>query len=177
MYPGGTVEEGTTQCINDNVDCPKPGDHISASVMVRNGGKGVDNYALALTDHPTTGNSFSVTQPCPANTCLDSSGEWIIERPAYPLSFGIQVLPLADYQVTAFTQGRITSHNRVTTIQGFNGYVYNVQMTDDTDSYYLDCVGQTGPSSQLLLVSNPSACPTVAPTQGSGFSATFDSSY
>ena len=97
----------------------------------------------------------------PANTCLDSSGEWIVEGPAYPVSFGTQILPLADYQVTAFAQGRITSHNRLTNIRGFNGYVYNVQMTDDTGSYYLDCVGQTGPSSQLLLVSNASACPTV----------------
>jgi hypothetical protein len=50
-------------------------------------------------------------------------------------------------------------------------------MTDDTDSYYLVCVGQTEPSSPLLRVSNATACPTVPPTQGSGFSATFDSSY
>lgn len=48
--------------------------------------------------------------------------------PGLPASFGFQILTMADYQVTAFTQGRITSRNRLTTIQDFNGYVYNVQV-------------------------------------------------
>ena len=32
MFPAGTVQEGTQACINNNVDCPRPGDQISASV-------------------------------------------------------------------------------------------------------------------------------------------------
>src|SRR5262249_4327376 len=38
MFPAGTVEEGTLACINNNVDCPQPGDYISASVTVKPAG-------------------------------------------------------------------------------------------------------------------------------------------
>ncbi len=85
-----------TACINDNVGCPRPGDRISASVEVTPGGSGENNYTLALTDNTTPGNNFSVTQPCATDTCLDSSAEWIIERPAFSLPFGFQILPSWD---------------------------------------------------------------------------------
>src|SRR3984885_2367466 len=62
MYPAGTVEEGTTACINDNVDCPEPGDQISASVSVTSAGSGENNYKLTLVDHTRPAESFSVTQ-------------------------------------------------------------------------------------------------------------------
>jgi Peptidase A4 family len=55
MYPAGTVEEGTTACINDNVDCPQPGDQISASVSVTSAGSGENNYNLTLVDHTRPG--------------------------------------------------------------------------------------------------------------------------
>jgi hypothetical protein len=80
MYPQGTVEEGTTACINDNVNCPRPGDLISASVTVTSAGSGENNYVLALTDHSRPQESFSTTQQCAADTCADSSAEWIHSR-------------------------------------------------------------------------------------------------
>ncbi|HTU85200.1 MAG TPA: G1 family glutamic endopeptidase [Solirubrobacteraceae bacterium] len=179
MYPNGTVQEGTTQCINDNVDCPRPGDQISASVNVTSGGAGVNNYTLTLTDATTRGNNFSVTQPCATSTCQDSSGEWIIERPATELSNGlIQILPLVDFDQNAFSNGTVTSGGVTSSIAGFRGgTVYDVLTEDDTMSYYLDCVGQSRPPDQLLLVSNANACPTVAPVNGNSFSDTWDTSF
>ena len=47
MFPAATVEEGTQACINNNVDCPRPGDQISASVTTTPGAGGVNNYTLA----------------------------------------------------------------------------------------------------------------------------------
>ena len=58
MYPAGTVEEGTTACINDNVNCPEPGDQISASVTVTPGSSGENGYTLSLTDHTIVGNVY-----------------------------------------------------------------------------------------------------------------------
>jgi hypothetical protein len=49
-------------------------------------------------------------------------------------------------------------------------------MADDTDSYWLDCVGQTRFGPQLLLTTNPNACPTVSPSSGS-FNVTWDSAF
>ena len=175
MFPGGTVVEGTQACINDNVDCPQPGDRISASVTATPAG----NYTLSLIDfnHPAEG--FSVTASCAPATCLDSSAEWIMERPAFGLPFGFQIVPLANFSLTGFANGTLTSGGKTTEIEGFkDGPVYDVQMTDDTASYWLDCVGQQnffgGP--KLLLTSNPNACPTVSPIHGS-FTITWDSSY
>ena len=69
MFPVGTVEEGTTACINNNVNCPRPGDRISASVSVTAGTGGNNNYTLALTDHTRRWESFSTTASCAAATC------------------------------------------------------------------------------------------------------------
>lgn len=178
MFPNGTVQEGPQSCINLNVDCPKPGDLIKASVTVAPAGDGVNNnYTLSLTDFNRPQESFSVTQPCAINTCEDSSAEWIIERPAFYLPFGFQILPLADFDQTSFLSGTVTSGSRTTSIGGFtDGPVYDIAMVDDSDSYLLDCVGQRGPSGQLLLTGT-NACPDARPDALGGFNTTWDSSF
>jgi len=176
MYPAGTVEEGTTACINDNVDCPRPGDRVSASVSVTPGSGGNNNYVLKLTDHTRPQESFSVSQQCAADTCQDSSAEWIIERPAVLPPFGVQILPLADFTATGFSRGNLVAGRVPSSIQGFSGPVYNISMNDDTASYYLDCVGQTSPPGTLLSVS-PNQCPVVAPKGDGKFYALWDSSF
>jgi hypothetical protein len=183
MYPAGTVEEGTAACINDNVNCPQPGDRISASVTVTSAGGGENNYALTLVDHTRPQESFSVTQQCAAATCLDASAEWIVERPATLLpppapSSLIQILPLVDFTKTFFSSGDVTSGGRSSDIQGFrDGSVNDIFMEDDTGSYYLACVGQPAPPGTLLLTTQARACPTVSPFPGGGFSDTWDSSF
>ncbi len=177
MFPNGTVEEGTTACINDNIDCPQPGDRISASVTVTPSA-GTNEYRLSLTDYTHPAESFSVTAPCAASTCLESSAEWIMERPAFDLPFGFQIVPLPNFFETSFSNGTLTSGGRTTEIEDFkDGTVYDIPMIDDTDSYFLDCVGQQpwfGP--KLLLTSNANSCRTVSPSHGS-FTIGWDSSY
>src|SRR5580658_6155043 len=51
MFPAGRVEEGTTACINNNVNCPEPGDQISAPVTAAPGTAGTNGDPLSLTDH------------------------------------------------------------------------------------------------------------------------------
>jgi Peptidase A4 family len=173
MFPADIVEEGTQACINNNVDCPQPGDHISASVTATPAG----DYTLSLTDWTNPAESFSVTASCAPSTCLDSSAEWIVERPAFSNPFGFQIVPLVDFFRTGFSNGELTSGGRTTDIEGLqDGTVYDVPMIDDTESYWLDCVGQRGSPSQLLLVSDPNSCPTVSPHHGR-FNVTWDSSF
>jgi hypothetical protein len=183
MYPAGTIEEGTTACINDNVDCPQPGDQISASVNVTPAGPGENNYTLTLTDHTRPAESFSVTQQCATTTCVDSSAEWIVERPATippppAPSTLIQILPLADFYNTSFSRGDVTSAGISSSIQGFrNGPTYDIMLIDDTGSYYLACVDQPAPPGTLLTTSQPNACPTAAPSPGGAFRENWDSSF
>lgn len=173
MFPAGTVEEGTVACINENVDCPQPGDYITASVTATAAG----NYTLSLNDVTRPQESFSVTASCAPATCVDSSAEWIVERPAFDLPFGFQILPLADFSLTGFFDGSLTSGGKTTTIGHFHdGPVYDIAMVDDSASYFLDCNGQTQPGPALLQITDPSACPVVSPTDGS-FNATWDSSF
>ena len=173
MFPNGTVEEGTAACINNNVDCPQPGDLISASVTATSAG----NYTLSLTDWTRPQESFTTTASCAPSTCLDASAEWIMERPAYELPFGFQIVPLGEFFQTGFFNGELTSGGKTTDIEGFqDGTVYDVLMVDDTDSYLLDCVGQRQFGPQLLLTTNPNSCPTVSPFDGS-FNVTWDSSF
>lgn len=164
MYPGSMVQEGTTACINSNVDCPQPGDQISASVTVQPATSGEDNYQLTLTDSTTSYNSFAVSQQCATNVCSDSSAEWIVERPA-TASLGGQILPLVDFGRAGFTQAGAATAGKLKSIGQFQGEVYDISMVDDTNSYYLDCVGQKAPVG--VLSTDPNACPTVAPI-GSG---------
>jgi hypothetical protein len=183
MYPSATVEEGTTACINNNVNCPQPGDQISASVTVTPAGSGENSYQLTLVDHTRPDESFSVTQQCATTTCLDASAEWIVERPATippppaPPTF-VQILPLAYFGRTFFSRGDVVSGGRHSSIQGFrDGPIYDIALTDDTASYYLACVGQTSPPGTLLLTSQANACPTVAPFRRGAFQDTWDSSF
>jgi Peptidase A4 family len=183
MYPSNTVEEGTTACINDNVDCPQPGDQMSASVTVTPAGSGENTYKLTLIDHTRPEESFSVTQQCAAATCQDASAEWIVERPATippppAPSTLIQILPLAYFWKTFFSRGDVVSGGRYSSIQGFTGGpVYDIPMIDDTGTYYLACVGQPSPPGTLLLISQTNACPTVAPFPGGAFEESWDSSF
>ena len=180
MYPANTVEEGTTACINDNVNCPEPGDHVSASVTVTPGTSGENNYKLTLTDHTRPDESFSTSQTCAAATCTDASAEWIVERPATlpPGNAPIQILPLADFWKTSFSSGSVVSGGSSSNIQGFKGGTVNdISMIDDTGSYYLACVGQPAPPGSLLSATDASTCPTVSPSRSGGFRESWDSSF
>ena len=130
MYPAGTIVEGSQACLNYNVDCPEPGDRIAASVTATPAG----NYTLSLIDFTHPAESFTATASCPPSTCVDSSGEWIMERPATEAGFGVVILPLGDFFQASFSNG---------TIENFkDGPIYDFNMYDDTESYWLDCVGQ-----------------------------------
>jgi hypothetical protein len=178
MYPAGTVEEGTTACINDNVNCPQPGDRISASVAVTPAGSGENNYTLALTDHTRPRESFSVTSQCAATTCADSSAEWIVERPAVAPAFGVQILPLADFTRTAFSRASLVSGGRTSDIQGFkDGGVYDITMNDDFGVYDLDCVDQPSPPGSILSATSATACPGATPFRSGAFEVSWDSSF
>jgi hypothetical protein len=178
MYPQGMVEEGTADCITYNVNCPQPGDVVSASVKVTPGSSGQNTYVLSLTDHTRPQESFSTTQSCAAATCLDQSAEWIIERPATLPPFGIvQILPLADFDETVFLSGRTTFGGVSSSIGGFAGPVNDIAMSDDTASYLLDCVGQHAPPSTLISATDPTACPVAAPRRDGGFRVAWDAGF
>jgi hypothetical protein len=180
MFPGGTVEEGTTSCINDNVDCPQPGDQISASVAVTPGSAGENNYTLKLTDHTNPQQSFSVTASCAtsgSSACADSSAEWVIERPAYePIAGLFQFVPLVYYGKTGFSSGSLVANGVRSSIGGFQGAVYAMPMIDDSISYYLDCPGQQAPVGSVLPFTAAN-CPAVQPSPSGGFSVSWDSAF
>ena len=138
MFPKGTVEVGTAL---------KPGDKISASVT-RTG----TSYALKLTDATTAGNNISVTKTCALATCLDTSAEWISERP----SFSIGVVPQAHDNAYKITSGSVTANGHTTTIGAGPG-VNSVTMIDATQAYNLNTVS--------------------ALTGGNAFSTTWKNSY
>lgn len=138
----------------------------------------MNDYTLQLTDRARPQESFSVSASCAASTCVDSSAEWIMERPAFSLPFGFQIVPLGDFGSSSFTSADVVSGGRFTSSGGFrDGPVYDISMTDDTNGYYLDCVDQPAPPGTLLLTSNASACPVVAPFRSGGFEASWDSSW
>ena len=121
MYPAGTTEVGTTV---------QPGDKIAASVT-RTG----TSYALKLTDSTHTGNNISVTKTCALATCLDTSAEWISERP----SFSIGIVPQAHYNAFKLTSGSVTASGKTTTIGAGPG-VNSITMIDATQTYNLNTV-------------------------------------
>ena len=180
MFPGGTVEEGTPACINNNVNCPKPGDQISASVAVTPGTSGVNNYKLTLTDYTHPQESFSVTSTCAtsgSNACADSSAEWVIERPAYePIAGLFQFVPLVYYGRTGFESGSLVANGRSSSIGGYSGAVYAMPMVDDSISYYLDCPGQQAPVGSVLPFTAAN-CPAVQPSFNGGFNVSWDSGF
>jgi hypothetical protein len=138
MFPAGTVEVGTSL---------KPGDKISASVT-RTG----TSYALKLTDSTTSGNNISVTKTCALTTCVDTSAEWVSERP----SFSIGVVPQAHYNAFKITSGSVTANGKTTTIGAGPG-VNAITMIDATATYNLNTVS--------------------ALTGGNAFSTTWKNSY
>jgi hypothetical protein len=116
----------------------KPGDKISASVT-RTG----TSYALKLTDSTTPGNNISVTKTCGLTKCLDTSAEWISERP----SFSTGIVPQAHYNAFKLTSGAQTSGGKAGTIGSGPG-VHSVTMIDSTQIYNLNTVsGLTGANS------------------------------
>jgi hypothetical protein len=193
MYPAGTIEEGTPQCISDNVDCVKPGDRIQASIVSTPGtgtNRGTNEYTLKLTDFSDPAQSFDVAnQPCLASVCLNSSAEWIVERPAFEVGPYPQFLPQGYYGQTAFENGTVGWGNRQATIDSYPGNVNDVQMVDDSIGYVLSCPGQNGPPGQLLelpeatsisIQTNGSVAGSpCGPTNASGgnFSVTWDGSF
>ena len=138
MFPKGTVEVGMAL---------KPGDKISASVTRTN-----TSYALKLTDSTTAGNNISVTKTCALATCVDTSAEWISERP----SFSIGIVPQAHYNAFKLTSGSVTASGKTTTIGAGPG-VNSITMIDATQTYNLNTVS--------------------ALTAGAAFSTTWKNSY
>ena len=67
-----------------------------------------------MTDYSTFGNNFSVSQAtCAASACLDQSAEWVMERPAFELPFGFQILPMVDYfSHDGYTDGTVISNGQ-----------------------------------------------------------------
>ena len=95
MYPAGTVEVGASVTA---------GDKISASVA-RSG----SSYTLKLTDSTRTANSFTKTASCPTSTCVDTSAEWIAERPAFTTT---GIVPEAQFSSVKFSSASETAGAR-----------------------------------------------------------------
>jgi hypothetical protein len=138
MYPAGTIEVGSSL---------QPGDKITATVT-----RTATKYSLAVTDATNTANSFKKSATCAATTCLDTSAEWVAERPA----FSIGIAPLADYSSWSLTNAKETANGVTGTIAS---YATNdqISMVDATNSYDLTT--------------------TSALTGGKAFTATWDNSY
>jgi len=125
MYPGDSVEVGTSL---------QPGDSIAASVTRVSS----TNYSLVVTDSTHPSASFSQTASCSVQ-CVDSSAEWISERP----SFDIGIVPQAKY-------GKWNLTNAQATFRGTPGSItndpsnYRITMIDATQSYPLDLTSPLG---------------------------------
>jgi hypothetical protein len=116
MYPAAVITVGNAL---------HPGDRVAASVT-RSG----TSYTLAVTDFTHSVNSFSTTQTCA--TCLNTSVEWIAERPA----FGIGIAPLADYGHWTLSQASETAGSTTGTISSYPGD-QEIDMVDATGTYPL----------------------------------------
>jgi hypothetical protein len=125
MYPAGTIEVGASVA---------PGDKISAAVT-RSG----SSYTLKLTDSTHTANSFSKTASCSTSTCLDTSAEWIAERPAFATT---GIVPEAQFSSVKFSSASVTAAGKTSTISGFSGTNYAITCLDSTDTY--DIVSTSG---------------------------------
>jgi len=138
MFPGNVTEVGKSLA---------PGDKIAASVT-RSG----TSYTLKLTDSTHPANSFTRTATCALTKCLDTSAEWISERP----SFSIGIVPQAHYNAFKLTSGSVTANGHTTTIGAGPG-VNSITMIDATNTYNLNTVS--------------------ALTGGNAFSTTWKNSY
>jgi hypothetical protein len=121
LYPAASVTVGSTV---------RPGDIITASVT-RSG----SSYTLALTDHNSPANSFSTTATCPTATCVDTSAEWIAERPAFPIG----ITPLSTFSPWVLFQASETASGTKGTIASGPGST-KIVMYDATATYPLDTV-------------------------------------
>ena len=121
MFPGNVTEVGTSLA---------PGDKIAASVT-RSG----TSYTLKLTDSTHPANSFTKTATCALTKCLDTSAEWISERP----SFSIGIVPQAHYNAFKITNGSQTSSGHTNSIGAGPG-VNSITMIDSTQTYNLSTV-------------------------------------
>ena len=83
---------------------------------------------------------------------MDTSAEWVSERP----SFAIGIVPQAHYNAFKLTSGSVTANGKATTIGAGPG-VHAITMIDATDAYNLNTVS--------------------ALTGGSSFSTTWKNSY
>lgn len=117
MYPAGTEEVGTSL---------QPGDSISASVS-RSG----SSYTLALTDSTHGANSFTKTATCATSTCLDTSAEWIAERPDFSTT---GIAPEADFSSWKLTSGAETAAGSAGTIGSYST-VDEITCEDSTGTY------------------------------------------
>ena len=101
MYPSNTIQiaGGLT-----------PGDSITGSV-VRSG----TAYTLAVVDHTNPANSFTEKTTCALSTCLDTSAEWIHERPGY----SIGIAPEAQTTAVKFTAASETGGGKTGNITSF----------------------------------------------------------
>jgi hypothetical protein len=116
MYPAASIDVGASL---------HPGDRITASVT-RSG----TQYTLALTDSTHPANSFSTTQTC--TTCLNTSAEWIAERP----TLQIGIAPLADYGSWTLRDASQTAGSTTGTISSYPTYA-EIDMADATSTYPL----------------------------------------
>jgi Peptidase A4 family len=139
MFPADTVEVGTTL---------RAGDKIAASVT-RSG----QSYTLKLTDSTHPANSFTHAATCKTSVCLDTSAEWIAERP----SFSTGIAPQAHYNAFKITNGAETANGKSGTIGSFatNNVI---TMIDATQAYNLNTVSRLNAA-------------------GNSFSTTFRNSY
>jgi len=138
MFPAAPVVIGQTVA---------PGDSISASVS-----RSSTKYTLKITDSTHTANSGSTTATCKATTCLDTSAEWIAERPEYSSTGDV---PLAHFGSWTLNNGAVTSGGKAGTISSYKPV--EITMIDSTDTYDL---------------STPSAL-----SGGNSFTMTWDNSY
>jgi hypothetical protein len=123
MFPNSVLTEvGSTL---------QPGDKITASVT-RSG----TSYTLKLKDATHTANSFKTVQTCAAITCLDTSAEWISERPAFAQ---VGFAPQAHYNAFKITNGSQTANGTTGTIASFST-VNAITMVDATNAYSLNSV-------------------------------------
>ena len=89
-----------------------PGDAITTAVSFDiSSDAHQGQYHFALTD-VTTGQSFSLWEPCAASSCLNSSAEVISSAPSGANDGqATSILPLADYGVANFEGASLTDHS------------------------------------------------------------------
>jgi hypothetical protein len=169
LYPAGEVVEGPSSCLANNIGCPRPGDRITTTITVTPGTAGNDNYSITLTDLNSPANSFTTTQSCPTDVCFDNSAEWVEERPAFePVPGFLAITPLTFFGVTGFDNAGVVANGQKSSISGYSGSVYDLDMIDASETYFLACIDQRQPVGSLMDIpvsaSSPDPCPPAPPS-------------